>query len=390
MPTVIQEPTLTELVRAFHDGVRAQRDRYADGHEGSVYDHFAGVGAIHWSRQARRDTDMFRAVYFATAEGTELTNLLADRYAFARVPEAYGTGTARLSRTSTAAGSGTVWKGTRIALTGDLVEQKLYVVTEDKPVGATDTTVDVSVRAERPGPGTAVEFGASSTLRARVDDPLWDTTWTVATITCADGTAFETAADARARLLDERSDDRVGFVEAIIDACKAAGAANAVAFPSDYGGDSEDHGLNMVYVGDAGFSGTAALVRAVQRELEAFRVLGDNLQVRALARQDLVLEVAVQLWDTPSRVNQEGLRALLKGVLLGYFDGSTGGFSYNRDAMVGAMMKASPDVQYATFATPATDAGVLSTVNGLLNFPSSLPRYRVAEDDVTITFVAPE
>ena len=102
MPSTIAEPTIAELVRAFHDGVRSTCDRYADGHEGGVYDHFAGVGAIHWSRQARRDTDLWRAIYFATAEGVDLTNLLADRYDFDRVTDSYGTGTASLARASSA------------------------------------------------------------------------------------------------------------------------------------------------------------------------------------------------------------------------------------------------------------------------------------------------
>lgn len=386
MPTAIEEPTLAELLTAFHDGVRATRDRYADGHEGGVYDHFAGVGAIHWTREARRDTDLWRAIYFATSDGADLTRLLADRYDFDRVTDTCGTGTAMLSRSTLNAADGTVWRGTRLSVFGALVESKRYIVTKDTPVEATSLTASVPVRAEQSGPGTAISVGAG---QARVDDPLWDTTWNVTSLTCGDGTVFEPAATTRARFRDLRLASRVGFVEALILACQEAGAVNAVLFPSDYGGDDEDQGLNMAYVGDASFSGTDALVRAVQIRLERTRVLGDSLQVRPLVQSARPIQADVNLWDSPARVNTTALRTVLVGALLGYFDGATSGFSYDRDAMAGAMMKASPAVQFVEFSQPSSDAGVLSTAGGRLNFPASLSRYRVRDQDISLRFLPP-
>lgn len=389
MPSTFAEPTLAELLKAFHDGVRVQRDRYADGREGAVYDHFAGVGAIHWARQARRDTDLFRAVYFGTAEATDLTRLLNDRYDFARVEESYGVGSSTLTRPTAAAADETIWKGTRLLVGSALVEATQYIVLEDVPVAAGDLTATVAIRAGRVGPGTAITVAPSWTGTVRIDDPLWDTTWTVTSLACAGGTSFESATESRARYRDLRRESRVGFVEALITACKNAGATNAIFFPSDHGGEDVDHGLNMAYVGDASFSGTDALVRRIQLELEDWRVLGDNLQVRALTRTDIRIKASINLWDTPARVNQTALRTLLTGAVLGYFDGATSGFSYDRDALAGAMMKASPAVQFASFALPVADAGVLSTVGGRLNFPPTLPRYRVRPDDVILTFLPP-
>jgi hypothetical protein len=386
MPTTIAEPTLDELVRAFHDGVRATCDRYADGHEGAVYDHFAGVGAIHWSRQARRDTDLWRAIYFATADGGDLTDLLADRYGFVRVADTYGVGTATISRATAAAAGGTIWQGTRLVVYGPLLEAKRYIVTANTVVSATALTASLPLRAERPGKGTAISVGANA---ARIDEPLWDTTWTVNRLACEDGTEFEPAAAARARFRDVRLASRVGFIEALVSACKEVGVENAVLFPSDYGGDSEDQGLNMAYVGDSGYSGSDALVRAVQVRLEQTRVLGDNLQVRPLTRGDLIVRADVNLWDLPARVNTTALRTVLVGAILGYFDGATSGFSYDRDALAGAMMKATSAVQFVSFALPSADAGVLSTTNGRLNFPGSLSRYRVRDADITLTFLPP-
>lgn len=389
MPSQYDEPTIAELLQAFEDGIHARQDRYADIREGAVYQHWGGAAAILWSRLARRDTDLWRAIYFDSAEAVDLTNLLSDRYAFDRVLDGYGTGTALLSRPTTSAGSGTVWKGTRILVYGDGVLPRFFVVAADKPVSASQSDVEVAIRSDRTGKGTAIDLASGAASRARVDDPLWDTTFAVESMTCGEGTEFESAAEARARFRTGRRDARVGFVEAIVAACTDVGASHALLFPSDYAGDAYDYGLNVAYVGDAGFTGTPALVNAVKVKLEAWRVLGDNLQVLPLSRANLAIDADVYLWDSPARVNQTETRALLVGAVLGYFDGKDAGFSYDRDALSGAMMKASPAVQFVTFDSPSSDVAVMQTTGGLPNFPSTLTRYSVRDEDITLRFLPP-
>lgn len=389
MPSIYAEPTVQELLDAFEDGVRATKDRYVDAREGAIYQHWSGVAAILWSRNARRDTDLWRAIYLDSAEATDLTNLLADRYEFDRIADTYGTGTARLSRESVAAADGTIWTGTRILIGSSTHEPRRYVVLEDADVGATDTIANITVRAEKPGVGCAILFSSGDELTARVDDPLWDTTWTVEHLECADGTSFEPASAARARFRTERRAARAGFVTAIAQACKDAGAAYALLFPSDYAGDDEDVGLNLAYVGDAGHQGDAALVRAVTIALERWRVLGDNLQVRPLGRTNLIVRANIYLWTSPTRVDQDTVQKLLKGATLAYFDGASAGYSYNRDALAGALMKVCPYVQSVEFDLPASDAAVLETVGGRPNLPATLNRYAIAPDDITFTLLPP-
>lgn len=386
MPSTFAEPTVQELLDAFEAGVRAQRDKHVDAREGAIHQHFSGPAAILWSRAARRTTDLWRAVFLDSAEGIDLTRLLSERHDFDRIEDSYGTGEAVLRRPTTAAADGTIWQGTRIAVYGSVTERRFYVVSEDVEVGASDVVAKVPIRAEKPGPGVALTGNPTD---ARVDDPLWDTKWTVSNITCADGTSLEPAPIARARFRDARRAARAGFVESIIQACKDVGAAHAVLFPSDYAGDDSDAGLNMAYVGDAGYQGTDALVRRVVLALEGYRVLGDNLQVRPLAVSALTIEARVYLWDSPGRFNQTEIRRLLQGAVAQYF-GATSGFSYERDALAGAMLKACPDVQFVEFDTPSSDAGVVSTVGGRLNFPATLSRYVVRPDDITLSLLPPQ
>lgn len=388
MPTAFAEPSVQELLDAFEDGIRSSKDRYVDAREGAIYQHWGGVAAILWSREARRDTDLWRSNYLDSAEGSQLTALLNDRYDFERVTDTYGVGTARLTRPTAAAGSGSVWQGTRIAVLGGTSLPRFYVVSAKREVGAAETIIDVDIRADRPGAGVASSvIPPTGGLTLRLEDPLWDTTWTVERLECADGTSFEPAPAARARLRESRRDARAGFVEAIVRACKDAGAGTALLFPSDYAGDAEDMGLNVAYVGDAGFQGDQALVRRVIIALESWRVLGDNLQVFPLAVSNLVIRANVRLWESPTRVNQDELKRLLRGAALGYFEGSTSGFNYQREALAGAMMRSLPAIQTIDFEEPTSDAGVMQTIGGRLNFPSTLSRYRVRAEDITLSLL---
>ncbi len=386
MPSIYAEPTVEELLEAFAAGVRATRDKHVDAREGAIYQHWSGSAAILWSRAARRTTDLWRAVYLDSAEGEDLTHLLYERYGFERTTDTYGVGTADIRRPTADAGSGTIWAGTRI-LVGSRTEPAFYVVTEDVPVGAAITSARIPIRAARPGPGTKIAVSDPGSVR--FDDPLWDPTWTVTAIRCEDGTAFEPAPEARARFRDRRRAARAGFVEAIVQACRDAGAEHALLFPSDYAGDDEDHGLNMAYVGDASYQGDAALVRRVTLALERWRVLGDQLQVRPLTRKNLAIKARVYLWAAPAGVPQEDTIKRLVGGILGYFEGGSSGFAYNLDALAGAMLKAAPTVQFVEFDEPTSDTGVMSIVDGLLNFPATLPRYRVAPNDITLQLLPP-
>lgn len=386
MPSQFAEPTLEDFLRVGRAAIPARADRYGDTREGSIYDHFIGLGAVLWSRQARRDTDLFRAIYLDGADGDALTTLLADRYGFTRRTDTAGEGTAAFTRAAATAGEGTVWAGTRILVGSATTEPRGFVVTTDTPVAATDLDVTVPVRDEKAG---SAAFVLSTGLTATIDDPLWDATWTVDALRCAAGTRFESAADARARLRDDRRAARAGFPAAILQACRDAGAATAVAFPSDYGGSAYDHGLNLVYVGDEGFQGSQALVNAVMVALDGWRVLGDNLQVRALARTSLPITARVYLWDSPTKFNQTDVRRALVGAIVAYFDGRSNGFAYQRDAIAGAMMRASQAVQYVEFDAPLSDAGVLETVGGLPNFPAALNKYDVSESGITLTLLPP-
>ncbi len=372
-------PTIDDLTSAFHASVRARRDKRADGRAGSAYDYIAGLSAILWSRQAQRDRDLFRATYFDDAQGDDLTGRAQQLFGIARTLDTYGTGFATLARPNTAAGKGTVWTGTRFRVSGSLAGSVAYAALGDVPVQATDLYAIVPIRATTVGEGVAV---ASSSLGS-LEDPLWDASWAVRSLTCADGTRFEPAQEFRALVRSQRLAARVGYDPRILQACQDAGAAEVALFRSDQA--AADTGLNVCYVGDAGYSGSLDLVRRVTVALESVRVCGADMLVRPLTAASLTTRASISLWDQPSTFNLDQIELALRGVLLSTFAGTTAGFVYQRDALAGALARISDAIQSVTFASPASDIAIL--VNG--QFPATLTRYSLSPANIFLTFTGP-
>lgn len=379
MPSPSPLPTIDEIVAAFHASVRARRDKRADGRAGSAYDYIAGLSAILWSREAQRDADLFRAIYFDDAEADDLTARAKALFGIDRVLDTFGQGFATLVRPTSAAAEGTIWTGTRFRVANGVADSVAYAAIRDVAAQATDRYAVVPVRATRTGPGVALREGGS----AFVDDALWDSTWTVQSLTCEDGTRFEPAHEFRARVRAQRLAQRVGYDPRIVQACQDAGAAHVALFRSDYGGD--DHGLNACYVGDAGYSGSPELVRRVTVALESVRVCGADLPVRPLTAGSLSVRAVVSLWEAPAYFHLADLELTLRSALLTAFAGTSAGFVYHRDALAGALARVTDAIQSVSFLSPAADIAVL--VGG--QFPPTLTRYALQPADVFLDFVGP-
>jgi hypothetical protein len=348
------------------------RDARADVRRGSVYDHFGGAGAILFSREASRDRDLFRAVYFDTAEGNDLTALSEQRLGVDRILATHGTGTALLTRPTPAGGAGTIWEGTRILVAGG----RTYAAASDTPVDATTTAVTVLVRAADVGPGSAVNLSGSAI--GRIDDPLWDPIWQLSAIRCEDGTALEAAADLRARARTARLAARKGYAEAIVSACVEQGAAHVALFDSDATGT--DAGLTYCYVAEEGFATSPRLLRACTAVLERHRVCGVDLQVFGMQRRSLGVSAVVALRDDPGRL--PGADVALRDALAASFEPTR--YDYAIDELVGVLSGASPDVQTVTMTAPTQGASILASGD----MPAILTRYELGP--VTLQFMGPQ
>jgi len=382
---MIPEPTILEMLNAATIAIRGSAEKNADFVRGSDYESLSGPCAVIWSREAQRDTDLFNAVNFHTAEGSDLTELALKRYGKQRILDSRGTGTVTLERPDgtffdellgqwiNGTIEETIWKGTRILIVGS--SPKIYRTTEDVFAGQTDLVVVIPIEAEDIGPGSEVNISDPAGTRVRVHDQLEDVGWKVTALTCADGTLFEQADAFRTRIRKERLAERVGQTQAIIDACEEAGASNVALFRSDYAGPQYDYGLNVVYVGDSGYNGTPELVEACILALQSVRIAGVHLQVLPMAPASIDVTADIYLIDTPGLFDLDRLREVHEAGIRQYMNGESGRFSYARSGILGAIILRTPEVQRVNIISPATDASVVE--GPMKNFVPVLKRYVV-------------
>lgn len=385
MPSVLPLPTIDELETTFHDAVRGIRVNTEDSHAGSIYDHFAGVGAILWSQQAQNDKDQFEAKYFDRATGIELTDYVHFHDGIERILDTHGSGTIALTRASTSAGGGTVWKGTQITLFRNN-SSYVYAVSQDTIVSALQTSVVVPIVATFIGPtsGGLYVNGANGS-KLILTDPLWDNTWNLLSLYCSPGTIFEEAADFRARVKLERTQRRVGMRDSIATVCKSAGAFNVFLLQSNFAGDSVDYGINVAYVSDSGFNTSPELIARTISILESVRVLGADLQVLPMQVQTLNVNLTLNLWTDVSKVNSYEVKRSAISAIVEYFS-NTSRFAYDLQSIAGSIHKLMPEiVQKITFTSPSSSAGIL--VSG--SIPTILTKYNVGFDNVNVTLSGP-
>lgn len=383
MPSAEPLPTVRQLLRAFEGEVSGRRED-ADTHRGAMYDHLSGVGALMFRRVAERDRDEFRAIYFSTAENAALEQIVEQRLDRQRVQSAGGTGFVDLTRATAAAGEGTFWRGTQISVAAaGVMPARLYRVREDRFVPATATTARVPIEAVLAGREGYV-VGTPSTLpRLRIDDPLWDNTWTISAIECSEGTLREQDHELRAATRQDRIDARVGYAKAVTDACVDAGAAEVALFAGNWLGDANDTGLNRVYVGDQSFETTEALLKACRFAMIAAGMAGANIQILAMAKSLLTLTLVVTLWERAANPEQQA--EWVRSAVIEYFQTRENPFTWREDGVRAAAMRALTGVTSVDI-TPSSPEPTLST----LFDTQPLPRFHVEPWTVRVTVQGPE
>lgn len=391
MPSAQPLPTIRDLQNAFHAAVGSQR-KNEDSYDGSFYDRWGGVGALCMRRLAERDQGEARAIFFDTATDDRLDEYIARRFGAARIVDAPGVGTSGLTRLSAAAGAGTVLQGTRIAVGQNLGQLSYWLVAADTPVGASGLSVTVPMHAVAPGPAGQISVKAGDLPVLQLADPLWDNTWQVASLDCAAGTTRQQDPAVRAAIRQARFDSRPGYPTAIIAAMVAAGATVVALYASDFLGSSVDVdvGLNRIYVGDAGYESPMALLTACRLAVSKVCVAGTSVQVLPMTNFLLYVNITVNLWASPEKLNRVQAQSDAVAAVTEYFARRDNAFLWSERAMRAAVMKAVPNVHSVTLT--ASDAGGEPVTEPLLSelFDSvPLQRYRVADWTVGATVLGP-
>lgn len=380
MPAAEQIPTLERLVNAYHGAVVSEFP-HGDTHEGAGHDHWAAAGAVMWKRVAERQKEEFSALYFYGAKATRLDDYIESHFPTkSRITATRGAGTARLSRPTNAGGSGTIWAGTRIAV-GQPGSNPLryYLVRQDTPVSSLATSVQISIDADDTGPGKRIHVKAGERAALRIEDPLWDPTWGVTELECADGTLREEDGPCRARITAELFEERFGYESLIIKRMKEAGADLVVLFRSDYLGAAKDYGLNRIYVGDSNFESPAALLRACRLALPSCVMAGSAAQALPVTTRVVEVSVDLKFWSLPENFDTETAVANTRAAVVEYFNRLDNPFVWDLAGLRGAIQRSVEDTQEINLATswgPPAPAGMFSV--------SPLPRYVTTANRVNV------
>jgi len=377
MPATTPLPALDGLLSAFSGAVRAAGGATKNTRRGAGYDALGGPSAILWARQALRDRDLFRQNLVETATGYRLETIVERRYSVERVQQTYGAGAAVFERPAAGA-AGTIYRGTRVEVLGDGPRPEVYAVAEDTGVDAATTTLPVPVRATRPGPGTGVQ---ASGARIRLADSVFDSTFAVTQLRCSAGTDEEPAAAYLSRARQQKLDSRVGYHKRIVQACIDAGAANVVLLDAGVFGEDDDFGVSHVYVADAGYATSAALLDACFLAVDRVHVAGCDMQVLGMEVTPLTAELTLKLWDSPGAFDQVTIRRRSLDALLAEFGRRKDAWLLRHDALLGAVVAASPEIQSASISTTPGEPTA--------DFAAVLPRYTLTGTDVTITLQGP-
>ncbi len=375
MPAKTAPPTIEDYRQAFRGGVLAKREDADLFNSGSSYDVFGGWAAQGFYRLSVRARGNFRNIYFDSAEGEALSDRVAKLYpdvAPAEV-ESAGTGYVILARPTTTAGGDFIYEGTRISVStpGGI---SYYLTSETLYVDPAALTIEIPLYAEQTGTGQSVDA-----QYAVIESSVYDATFHVIRIVCADGTDGVKASEYRAQVRTEHIANRPGYIADIEEKLRAVGADQIEFFASDYFGESEDNGLNRIFVSDVSYSTSDALLLACRQALFDCVMWGAATQVLPLQRQSVKLTATVKLWAINSTRSRDGLAADIRDRLVEYI--SANPYTWDLNSASGHARQTSNDIETLTVTANVTPPNKTAPFDAV-----PLTRWFCNDSDVTVIF----
>lgn len=389
MPSHQELPTVADHLQAYGSEINALIRPNADMRSGAGYDIFAGTNAILFAREATRDRDLFRALYFDASTGDDVDVLIEERFDEFRVLAGPGTGSLVLER-PLAGAQGTFFRGTRVLVVVPGADVRFAEVAVDTPYGTADVSAVVPVRATVAGIAQPLSVNRNNGF-IRFEDPVEDPSWVPKTIDLSVGQDRENDAQYKARTKTDRLARRVGYAKSIMDACIRQGAAQVALYTSDFFGDDFDHGVNRCFVGFSSFVSTPELVRACRVAVDAVRMLGADLVVMGMTSRRLTVSATVRLWVPPTSRNKLVLAGAAAAAIVEYFNDRQNAFGFRISALRGVVLRAlRSDVHSVDFAL-TDDAGnaVAEPVLQQTTFTSAIARTFTTPANVRVQILGP-
>lgn len=162
-------------------------------------------------------------------------------------------------------------------------------------------------------------------------------------------------------------------------------------------GGLADYGLNAVYVADANYQSSTALIHACTTATEGVRVLGCDTWVGGMSQTPLRIVPLITCTDDPGKLPQLEIKRAVANAILSYFGPTDGGYVFKRTGIAGGIVAASPYVKsvswtsnvYPSIGIFAGGHAIADPLISPSNWPATLSRYTIAGRDVGMQLVAP-
>lgn len=256
--------------------------------EGSDANLFVGIAAVLADQITKQLAFRTAALLLDGADDEDLDRYAFDRYNLTRKGASAARGTVTFSRTSVAAGAGSVPIGTKLR-TDTGVE---YVTTTVASFTASATSASANVRAAQAGKATQV--GPNAINRVAQPQLLWDATLEVTNLkTTAGGENAEDDETFRARVRDFWRTARRGILAAIeqgaltVDGVVSANAVEALT------GSGDPARVVFLYIADSSGVASDALAEEVKVALDDYRAAG--IAVLISTSTPLIVDIQLRL-----------------------------------------------------------------------------------------------
>lgn len=374
----------------------------------------AGTGAVDLSPGSRNDlmvsvcvalatrvfqyaADRLTARSLATATSEDLDALVQDVYQDTRKAASSATGTVYLSRVNTA--QTVIPAGSRFAVPATSTQPGIsFAAVADVPVAlnaGVSSPVAVAVQCAQTGTEGNVAISSISAIQ----DPLPDTSWSVAAVPAggftftAGGAAQESDDEFRARVQRSAFDasKQRGVRQAIeTGALTVPGVASVTTVePND--------GTVLVYCGDVGYNLSSAMQSAVQVELEDWRALGIPAIVRPYTLVTVTISATIYMQRALSNYDVSTLQSSAVSAVISYFAQRRRPDEFFGSAITAALAAVNDEVQQVVLNSVSTSSGPVPDLTGSVKRVTdtsygsvlSMVRYVVSSTSVNVTVAPP-
>jgi len=318
--------------------------------EGDITEMIAsGVGAV-GDRLVGWAAEEFKNTYVDGAKAAKLTALAQDHWNLARDPAAKAVGTVTITRSVGSLAAGTIDAGSIVAIEQAADGTDVQFVTQTAQVWSSSETGSKDVAIEASEGGRAGNVGAGEITR--IVSTLFDPTFTVTNAERTSGGGEEQTDESyREDIRGYAATLRRGTLDAIEYGAKEVdGVVNATA--ADLG-----PALVSLYVSDVDGYSNAAMLAAVNEEMEAWRAGGITVSVYGGTPYTLTISIALTVkagFDTVA------IAYAAKVAIVARLNKLRIGETCTRDMIKQAAMNVSEGITACSVTLPATDVAPIA------------------------------